>query len=376
MAPSSKVVVRLADDERDALDRLVRTGTHPAAMRRRAGILLKADADGPDAWTDEEIAEHLETTRMTVMRVRQQFAAEGLDPTLHRKKPTGRQYRKLDGKQEAQLVALACSAAPDGRARWTMTLLADKLVEMKVVGSIDPATVWRTLKKFGQAVAPAAVGPPADGECGIRSEHGGRARHLREAARPEAAGGLRGRGRQATRRGRPPPLPVRAGSPAKEDYEYQRNGVANLFLAFEPLAGWRHAEVTERKTSKDFARFLRVLSEDRYPAADRIVLVCDNLSTHTPAALYEAFAPAAARRLAERFEWHYTPRHGSWLNVAEMELSVLARQCLDRRIPDLETLRREVARVGAGPERGGGDGRLAVHDRRRPGQTEAALPND
>jgi transposase len=115
MNPPSKVIVRLTDDQRESLTRLVFTGTHPAAMRRRAHILLKADADGPDAWTDEEIADHLETTRMTVSRVRQQFAAEGLDATLHRKKPTGRQYRKLDGKQEAQLIALACSQAPEGR---------------------------------------------------------------------------------------------------------------------------------------------------------------------------------------------------------------------------------------------------------------------
>jgi transposase len=147
MVPASKVVVTLTAEQRQSLARLVRTGSHPAAMRRRAQILLKTDADGADAWTDEEIAEHLETTRMTVMRVRQQFAAEGLDATLHRKKPTGRQYRKLDGQQEAQLVAMACSPAPDGRAKWTMRLLADKLVEMEVVGSIDPATVWRTLKK-------------------------------------------------------------------------------------------------------------------------------------------------------------------------------------------------------------------------------------
>jgi hypothetical protein len=139
------------------------------------------------------------------------------------------------------------------------------------------------------------------------------------------------------------PLPVRPGSPAKRDSEYERGGMANLFMAFEPLAGRRHVDVTERKTSVDFARFLRVLSDDHYAAAERVVLVCDNLNTHTPAALYEAFEPAEARRLAERFEWHYTPKHGSWLNVAEMELSVVARQCLDRRIPDLATLRREVA---------------------------------
>jgi hypothetical protein len=138
------------------------------------------------------------------------------------------------------------------------------------------------------------------------------------------------------------PLPVRPGSPAKQDYEYERGGMANLFMAFEPLAGWRHVEVTERKTSVDFAKFLRDLSDTYYPTATRIVLVCDNLNTHTPASLYETFKPAEARRLVERFEWHYTPKHGSWLNIAEMELSVVARQCLDRRIPDMETLRREV----------------------------------
>jgi transposase len=147
MALADKVVVRLTRKERKLLTRLVRTGTHPAAMRRRAQILLKADADGPDAWTDEEVAEHVEVAVNTVMRVRQQFAAEGLEATLRRKKPTGRQYRKLDGKQEAQLVALACSKAPEGQTRWTMELLADKLVEMKVVESIGSATVWRTLKK-------------------------------------------------------------------------------------------------------------------------------------------------------------------------------------------------------------------------------------
>jgi len=139
------------------------------------------------------------------------------------------------------------------------------------------------------------------------------------------------------------PLPVRPGSVAKQDGQYVRGGMANLFLAFEPLSGWRHVEVTKRKTSVDFARFLQVLSDELYAQAQRIVLVCDNLSTHTPAALYETFEPAEARRLAERFEWHDTPKHGSWLNVAEMELSVVARQCLDRRIPDLTTLRREVA---------------------------------
>jgi transposase len=169
MAPATKVVVRLTDDQRVALDRLIRTGSHSAALRRRAAILLRADADGPDAWTDEEIADHLETTRITVQRVRQQFAAEGLDATLHRKKPTGRQYRKLDGEQEARLVALVCSTAPDGHARWTMKLLADKLVELEVVESIDPATVWRTLQKTTSSRGSSSSGSPRRGRAGRSS---------------------------------------------------------------------------------------------------------------------------------------------------------------------------------------------------------------
>jgi hypothetical protein len=140
-----------------------------------------------------------------------------------------------------------------------------------------------------------------------------------------------------------PPLPVRPQSAAKEDSEYERNGVANLFVAVEPLAGKRRAEVTDRRTAVDFARFLKRLLDEVYPAAEVVVLVSDNLNTHTPASLYEAFAPEEARRLAARIEWHHTPKHGSWLNVAECELAVLARQCLDRRIPDRETLQREVA---------------------------------
>jgi transposase len=145
--PASKIEVRLSADQRAALQRLVHTGTHSAHARRRAAILVRADADGPDGWPDDRIAEALDINRNTVWRVRAQFAAEGLDATLHKKKATGRQYRKLDGAQEAKLVALACSAPPEGQARWTMTLLADRLVELEVVEAVDPSTVWRTLQK-------------------------------------------------------------------------------------------------------------------------------------------------------------------------------------------------------------------------------------
>jgi hypothetical protein len=138
------------------------------------------------------------------------------------------------------------------------------------------------------------------------------------------------------------PLPPEPGQPERFDYEYVRNGTANLFMVSEPLLGWRAVQVTERRTAKDYAEVLRWLAEDVHPDAEVIVLVQDNLNTHTLASLYEAFPPDQARRLAERFEVHYTPKHGSWLNVAEIELSVLARQCLDRRIATAEELRRQV----------------------------------
>lgn len=133
-------------------------------------------------------------------------------------------------------------------------------------------------------------------------------------------------------------LPIQPGQPVREDYEYARLGKANLFLWVEPLAGKRRVWITERHTYADFAHQLRRLVDQDYPDVEQIVLVCDNLNTHSPACLYATFAPEEAHRIAQKIEWHYTPEHGSWLNMAECELSVLARQCLDRRIPDIAAL--------------------------------------
>ena len=138
------------------------------------------------------------------------------------------------------------------------------------------------------------------------------------------------------------PLPMIPGEVKIEDHEYVRNGVATIFMEVEPLGGRRHVEITERRTRIDWAWFIKGMLDERYPEAVRVRLVMDNLNTHSLASLYEAFAPEEARRLAERLEIHYTPKHGSWLNVAEIELSVLQSQCLDRRIPDISTMRSEV----------------------------------
>ena len=138
------------------------------------------------------------------------------------------------------------------------------------------------------------------------------------------------------------PLPIQPGQPERVDYEYRRQGVGDLFMFFEPLQGKRHVKVTDQRTRKDWAQAMRVLSDIHYPQAEKIIVILDNLNTHSPASFYETFEPDEARRLVNRFEFHFTPKHGSWLNMAEIELSALARQCLSQRIPDQATLASEV----------------------------------
>jgi hypothetical protein len=140
-----------------------------------------------------------------------------------------------------------------------------------------------------------------------------------------------------------PALPTQPGRPARYDYEYQRNGTCNLFMIFQPAAGWRHAKVTAQRTKTDFAELMRELVDVHFPHAEKIRVVLDNLNTHTPASLYVAFPPAEARRILNKLEFHYTPKHASWLNMVEIELSVLVHQCLQRRIAHMPTLIREVA---------------------------------
>jgi hypothetical protein len=142
-----------------------------------------------------------------------------------------------------------------------------------------------------------------------------------------------------------PPVPVEPGKPERVDYEYERKGTRNLFVMVEPLAGWRHVEVTEQRTMQDYAKVVRWLVDEVYPHAEYIRLVQDNLNTHTPASLYETFPPAEARSILQRLEFHYTPKHGSWLNMAEIEIAILERNALSRRLPDEAALRRQVAAV-------------------------------
>ena len=338
-------VVRLTDRQRATLHQQASAGQGHARALLHARILLKAE-QGPSGpgWTDNAIAAALDASRSTVERVRKRFAEAGLDAAVAHRRPRREYPRKLDGEQEAHLVALACTPPPVGRRRWTLRLLADKMVELRYIDGVSYETVRQVLKK--NRLKPWltkrwCIPPEQSGEFVWRMED------ILEVytrpydpARPQVC--LDEASTQLLKDARPLRM-AKPGKPARYDYEYERNGTANLFLVTEPLRGWRHVEVTERRTKADWARVIKDLVDVRYPDAERIVLVMDNLNTHTPAALYEAFAPAEARRIVERLEIHYTPKHGSWLNVAEIELSTMSGQCLHRRIPDRETLEREVA---------------------------------
>jgi hypothetical protein len=291
------------------------------------------------------VADELEVGLATVARVRQRFVEQGLEAALA-PKPTARAYaRKLDGAAEARLVALACSAPargaqpldaaavgrPDGRARARR--------RAAVVRDRAPRVKKNELKPWLRQMW--CIPPGQDCQFVAAMEDVLEVYHRpHDPTRPvvcldETSKQLIGEIRA--------PLAARPGEPSRYDCEYVRNGTANLFVAFEPLAGWRHAEVTDTRTRRDFAWFVKGLLDGRYRDADKVVLVMDQLNTHSTASLYEAFAPEEARRLAERLEVHHTPKHGSWLNMAEIELSVLGRQCLDARIEDKPTLASEVA---------------------------------
>ncbi len=342
---TKKHLVTLTESERAALGQRVSAGRGRARVLIHARILLKADSgpSGP-SWTDQAIANALDVSQSTIERVRRRFVEAGLEATLNRRPPRREYRRKLDGEQEAHLIALACGAPPDGHGRWSLRLLAGRMVELAYVGALSYQTARRVLRKNElkpwlrkQWVIP----PKANAEFVWRMED-----ILEVYTRPydpkrpqvcldEASTQLLGDAR--------PPRMAKPGKPARYDYEYERNGTANLFLVTEPLRGWRHVEVTDRRTKLDWARVIKDLVDVRYPGAERIVLVLDNLNTHTRGSLYEAFPPVEAKRLADKLEIHYTPKHGSWLNIAEIELSTLSGQCLSRRISDRETLEKEVA---------------------------------
>ncbi|WZP01149.1 IS630 family transposase (plasmid) [Isosphaeraceae bacterium EP7] len=340
---AKKYRVTLKAEERGELEAMISRGKADARKLAHARVLLQADeADGGPARSDQEVASALDLSTRTVERVRQRFVEEGLESALM-PKPTRRIYaRALDGSQEAHLIALACSKAPDGKKRWTLRLLAERVVELGYAGKVSHETVRRALPE--NELKPHlrrmwCIPPKQSAEFVHHMEDVLEVYHRPyDPAQPvvcmdETFKQLIGEVRQ--------PLPPGPGQVERYDSVYTRNGVASVFLAFEPLDGWREAKVTDSRTRVDWAQFIRELVDGRYREAERVVLVMDQLNTHSPASLYEAFPPAEARRIADRLEVHHTPKHGSWLNMAEIELSALSRDLPDR-IGDRSSMVRHV----------------------------------
>jgi transposase len=330
--------VTLTANERLQLIALVRGGKIAARRIKRAQILLAADAGA----TDEAIAAHVSIGTSTVYRAKRSFVEFGLEQALSEGPWPGAE-RKLSVNEEAMLVATVCTKAPGGRARWTLELLADEMVRLTKHQSLSAETVRRRLAENELKPWQKKMWciPKVDPEFVARMED---VLELYAEApdekRPvvcfdETPRQLIGEARV--------PVAARPGKTARVDYEYVRNGTANVFMFVDVHRPWRRAKVTDRRTNRDFAECMRDLVDKHYPNADCIRVVLDNLSTHKPASLYEAFAPDEARRILRRLEFHYTPKHASWLNMVEIEIGVMVSQCLDRRIPDKATLVSEVA---------------------------------
>jgi transposase len=331
-----RYVVELTEEERGQVAALVGEGRVGAQKRKRAQILLACDR----GMTEATVAMTLPCAESTIYRTKKRFVEEGLEAALN-EQPRQGGARKLTGREEATLVALACSKPPQGRARWTLELLTDEFVQMTDHDAISRETVRRRLKENQLKPWQRKMWciPAVDSEFVTRMEdvldlYAERPNSRRPVVCfDETPVQLIGETRL--------PVPTKPGQAARVDYEYRRNGTANLFVFLDAHRPWRHVKVTEQRTALDFAACMQDLVDIHYPTADRIRVVLDNLSTHKPKTLYETFAPEEARRILKRLEFHYTPKHASWLNMVEIEISVLSSQCLDRRIPDRQTLERE-----------------------------------
>ena len=331
--------VTLTGDEREQLQRLVSGGKGAVRRIKRAQILLAADAKS----SDQAIAINVGAGTSTVYRTKQRFVEEGLEQALS-ESPRPGAPRKLNASDESLLIAVACSRPPGGRAKWTMQLLADEMVRLTMHDSLSDETIRRRMAEMPLKPWQEKMWciPEINAEYVARMEDVLQLyAEMPDPRRPvvcfdETPRQLIGEARV--------PVPAEPGKPRRVDYEYVRNGTANVFMFIDVNRPWRCAKVTDQRTCIDFAECMRDLVDVHYPEAARIRVVLDNLSAHSAGALYQRFPPEEARRILNRLEFHFTPKHASWLNMVEIEIGVMVQQCLDRRIPNKDTLVAEVGR--------------------------------
>jgi transposase len=329
--------VDLTIEERNELNSLLSAGKCAVRRLKRAQILLAADAGSSDV----EIERTIGVGGSTIYRVKRRFVEVGLEAALSEEPRPGAE-RKLSGKEEALLIATACSKPPVGRARWTLKLLAGEMVKLTDHDELSRETVRRRLAENDLKPWRKDMWciPEVDAEYVARMEDV-LDLYAEEAdpKRPvvcfdESPTQLIGETRQ--------PIPAKPGQLERFDCEYRRNGTANLFVFVDAHRSWRRVKVTDHRAAEDFAGCMCDLVDVHYPKVEKIRVVMDNLSTHSPSALYQTFPAPEARRILRRLEFHYTPKHASWLNMVEIEIGVLRSQCLDRRIDNRPLLEKEI----------------------------------
>src|ERR1700726_1067463 len=329
--------VELSQAERCELTAMLSKGKRAARKLKRAQILLAADA----GCSDEEIARTVAVGGSTVYRTKRRFVEGNLERALSEEPRPGAE-RKLTGKEEALLVATACASPPKGRARWTLELLGGAMVNLTEHKSLSHETVRRRLAENDRNPwrKDMLCIPKVDGKYVARMEDVlDLYAEAPDPKRPvvcfdESPVQLIGEVRQ--------PISARPGQLERYDYEHRRNGTINLFVLLDVHRPWRKVKVTERRAARDYAQCVRDLVDIHYPDAEIIRVVQDNLSTHSAGSLYQTFPPPEARRILRRLEFHYTPKHASWLNMVEIEIGVMRGQCLNRRIDNPKPLRREI----------------------------------
>ena len=329
--------VELSEAERGELTALLKGGKHAARKLKRAQILLAADVGA----SDETISDNVCVSGSTVYRTKRRFVEGNLELALA-EEPRPGAARKLSGKETALLVATACSSPPQGRKRWTLDLLADAMVRLTQHEELSRETVRRRLAEDDLKPWRKDMWciPKVDGAYVAAMEDVlDLYAQTPDPKRPvvcfdESPMQLIGEVRT--------PIPAAPGRRERYDCEYRRAGTANLFVFLDAHKSWRHVKVTDRRTAVDFAHCMRDLADTHFPDADKIRVVMDNLSTHTRGSLYQAFPAPEAHRVLERLEFHYTPKHASWLNMVEIEIGVLRGQCLDRRIGERGKLISEI----------------------------------
>ena len=331
--------VLLTAAERDYLEAFTSQGRQRVRALKRAPVLLLADGG---VHREEEIVEALGVSTSTVYRVKRDFVEYGLAAALSEGSRPG-QPRKTGAHEDALLVSIACSTPPPGRCRWTLSLLAARWVALTDMEAVSLECIRQRLK--GNQLKPWQQKMWCVGQ--LDAAYIAQMEHILDLyaepscpARPlvnvdEAGKQLVG----DVNAGKP----MGPGQVSKLDYEYERKGVANIYLCFDRHRGWRHAKVTKTKTAMDFAGLMRELVDVHYPDAERLRVVLDNLNTHRPASLYRAFPAPEARRVLRKLEFHYTPKHASWLNMVEIEIGNMNQQCLDRRIDSMGLLQSELA---------------------------------